>query len=198
MKPKKVIIVTVTTSLLLATFTPFIEASESINETNANSESTQLINEQPKEVTSYQEFVSSNEPVVIDPTLLTESQLRQQGVSERDIREIHQSKLEYEDRAPQYGKVYGKKSWSQSISKNQISGRAASIAGALNILSRVIKHPVVKISRDSFTIIAGVSTYKKYRGVKIGGTAYKKLYRKNHYQTPKLQWLYYVNWAKRY
>lgn len=119
-------------------------------------------------------------------------------MSENDIRKIQSNESVTEFRAPQFGKVYGKKSWSISISKNQISGRALTLAGALGILSNFVKHPVVTISRSAFTLIAGVSKYKKYKGVQIGGTAYKKLYRKNPYQTPKLQWLYHVNWAKRY
>lgn len=107
-------------------------------------------------------------------------------MSENGIRKIQSNESVTEFRAPQFGKVYGKKSWSISISKNQISGRALTLAGALGILSNFVKHTVVTISRSAFTLIAGVSKYKKYKGVQIGGTAYKKVIPKKSLSNTKI------------
>lgn len=194
---RKIIIITVASSLLLGTFTPMLEAAES-NKINVEVNNTNINDKLPKEVHSYDEFINANEPVVIDPNLLTVSQLRQQGVSERNIREIHQSKLEFEDRAPQYGKIYGKKKWSQSFSKNQIAYVSAGFGNSLLALHKLIKYPVVGASGYVLNAVAGFTKASKYKGLKIGGVAHKKLYRKNFYTTPKLTWVYYANWAKRY
>lgn len=197
MKSRKIITITVVYSLLLGTFTPMLEAAEN-NRNNIQIDNTDLYEKLPKEAHSYDEFTNAKEPVVIDPNLLTVAQLRQHGVSENDIREIQSNKSVTEYRAPQYGKVYGKKKRSHNYTKYQISNALKGVGGILVGLSRLVKHPVISASGPILGGLSSLNKNKRYKGIKIGGIAYKKLYRKGYYTTPKLTWLYHATWMKKY
>ena len=197
MKAKKIIIMTVASTLLLGTFAPMLEAAEN-KQVNIEVDNTNLYDNLPKEVHSYDEFINTKEPVVINPNLLTVAQLRQQGVSKNDIREIQSNKSVAEYRAPQYGKVYGKKTWSHKYTKHEISNSLRGVGGILIGLSRLVKHPVLSASGPILGGLASLNKNKRYKGIKIGGIAYKKLYRQGYYSTPKLTWLYHATWMKKY
>ncbi|MCE4966065.1 hypothetical protein [Staphylococcus chromogenes] len=189
---KKQIITTIATGVLFSALaTPFVSTKvEGVtsNSQNAATNVSQSNNTETKEVSTYSEFVSSDGPVAIDPSNLTDKQMRSLGMSQEQIQQ---------EKITTYAAQT--KKWSKKIPKNKIQGGLNVGIGVAGIIGAFFSVGTsLTVSANVATVVNGVLSFSNAKGVIVGGTAEKKLVRDTPYQLPKKKWLYKATWAKLY
>lgn len=187
---KKSILSGVSMIALLLTINPIIEAQE--NTDQSTEASTKKEQETPtKEVNTYKEFKNSKGSVSINPAKLSDKEMKDLGLNPQQIKQEFGISQGVQEEAT--------KKWSKKISKGQLAGASATTGGVITVVGGLLTAGTVStVSGGAFEIISGVITGSKYNGVKVGGTATKRLVRENPYQLPKKKWVYKITWAKAY
>lgn len=193
MKHQKYLISLIVLSLIFSVVN--IEAFQAKAEENAQ----EII-----EADSYEEFINTQGEVAIDPSKLTADEMIKLGLNPAEYIDNYKTQVNSVFRAkkvnaPQYGKIYGKKKWSKKISKSKIQAVGTTAGGIITIVGSAFPQArVVSLAGGIVGTVSGIIGLKNVKGVKLSGTAVKKLVRKNPYQTPSLGSVYKVTKVQRF
>lgn len=187
----KSILSSISAVALLMAASPAIDAQENSDQV---SESAVKDNQQEniKEVNTYEEFKNSKDPVSINPANLSNGQLEELGLNAQQTKQefgINENGIQNE----------ATKKWSTKISKSKITGTATTAGGIVSLIGLFVTGGTVTAATGPvISVFTGIAQGSKVKGVKVGGTATKRLVRENPYQLPKKKWVYKATWAKTY
>lgn len=176
---------------LLMTASPAIDArenSDQVSESNVEDNQQENI----KEVNTYEEFKNSKDPVSINPAKLSDTQLEELGFNAAQTKQefgIDENGVQNE----------ATKKWSTKIPKSKITGAATTAAGVVSLIGIFVTGgTITSATGPVVSVFTGIAQASNAKGVKVGGTATKRLVRENPYQLPKKKWVYKATWAKIY